>query len=100
MIEVKRSARVSPSGGGLGWTGGIPPHYLKNWLAPTTVLTQKCQFCNFHAVFGHFAQTVPPTVDPDWETLSAIPLGLKPVYSKSDGEGGKGAELAHGIYIR
>ena len=29
---------------------------------------------------------------------SAIPLGVKPVYSTSDGEGGKGAELAHGIY--
>ena len=25
-----------------------------------TVLTHKCTFCNFHAVFDHFAQIVPP----------------------------------------
>ena len=60
---------VSPSGGGLG---GIP-HYPKNWLVPPpcppTILTQKCRFCHFHAVFGHFVQIVPPLVDPNWETL-------------------------------
>ena len=29
---------------------------------------------------------------------SAIPLGVKPVYSTSDGEGGKGAEVIQDIY--
>ena len=55
---------TSPSGVG-------SPKYLKNWLVPPppTVLTQKCRFCHFHAVLGHFAQTVPPPVDPIWETL-------------------------------
>ena len=57
--------RVSPSGGG----GGDPCHYLKNWLVPPpcpppTVLTQKCQFCNFDAVFGHFVQIAFPTSRP------------------------------------
>ena len=33
------------------------------------VRTTKCQFCNFHAVFGNFTQIVPPPVDPIWETL-------------------------------
>ena len=56
--------RVSPSGRG---TGGIPLTTQKIGLStpptlcpPPTVLTQKCLFCNFHAVFGHFAQIVPP----------------------------------------
>ena len=49
-----------------GGLGGSPPHYPKNWLVPPmppppTVLTQKCRFCHFHAVFGHFVQIVPPT---------------------------------------
>ena len=30
----------------------------------STVLHQKCWFCDFHAVFGHFAQTVPLQVGP------------------------------------
>ena len=35
-------------------------------------LTQKCQFCHFHAVLGHFAQIAsPPPVD-IWETLASI----------------------------
>ena len=38
---------------------------------PLTVLTQKCQICNFHAVFDHFVQTVLPPVDPILETLSS-----------------------------
>ena len=55
-------------GGGLG---GGSPHYPKNWLAPHSppqpprplnVLTQKSRFCNFHAVFCHFSQIVPPPV--------------------------------------
>ena len=33
------------------------------------VLTQKCWFCHFNAVFGHFAQIVPPPVNLIWETL-------------------------------
>ena len=54
------------------WGGGSPQ--LTEKLAcpspcPPTVLTQKCRFCNFHAVFGHFAQIAPPLVDPNWETL-------------------------------
>ena len=56
--------RVSPSGGGLGGS----PHYLKNWLVPPCPPTVLTRFCNFHAVFGHFAQTVTPLVDPNWET--------------------------------
>ena len=53
--------------------GGNPPHYPKNWLVlppcPPTVLTQKCRFCHFHAVFDYLVQIVPPPVDPIWETL-------------------------------
>ena len=41
---------------------------------------QKCRFCNFHAVFGHFAQNAPPpsppSVDPTWETLISLPVFL------------------------
>ena len=47
-------------GGGGDWDGS--PHYPEHWLVflmYPTVLTQKRRFCNFHAVFGHFAQTVP-----------------------------------------
>ena len=56
-----------PVVGGLEWDP--PPHYLKNWLAPPpppppTVLTQKCRFCYFHAVFGHFAQIPPHQLTP------------------------------------
>ena len=29
-----------------------------------TVFTQKCRFCNFHVVFGHFGRIVPPTSRP------------------------------------
>ena len=49
-------------------TGGDPPHYPKNWLVPPMAphcFDAKCRFCNFHAVFGHFAQIVPP----NWEIL-------------------------------
>ena len=56
----------------MGGTGGIPPTTWKNGLSPhfrPTVLTPKCWFCHFHAVFDHFAQIVPPPVDPIWETL-------------------------------
>ena len=31
---------------------------------PPTVLIQKCRFCNFQAVFGHFAQNVPQQSTP------------------------------------
>ena len=49
--------------------GGLrePFHYLKNRLVlpyRTTVLPQKCCFCNFLALFGHFAENVHPQVDP------------------------------------
>ena len=69
-------SRVSPSGG----TGGTPP--LPKKLAcpppcPLTVLTQKCQFYHFHAVFDHFAQIVPPPVDPIWETLKSDNCGAQ-----------------------
>ena len=61
--------RVSLVGG--DW--GDPPTNRKIGLSPHVppiVLTQKCQFCHFHAVFGHFAQIAPPPpVDPIWETL-------------------------------
>ena len=68
--------RVSPSGGGMG---GCPP-LPKKLACPPTVLTQKCRFCNFHAVFGHFAQIVPPPVDPIWETLlKKIPPAKFPI---------------------
>ena len=53
-------------GGGLG---GIPPPLPEKLACPPTVLTQKCQFCHFHAVFGHFVQIILPLVDPNWETL-------------------------------
>ena len=55
------STRVSLSGKvGLG---GFPPTNQKIGLSPMspTVLHPKCWFCNFHAVFGHFAQNVSPT---------------------------------------
>ena len=63
---------------GQKWSGfplvgkiGLSPH------VPLTVLTQKCRFCHFHAVFGHFVQIAPPPththtytlVYPNWETL-------------------------------
>ena len=55
-------------------SGGPPPTTRKIGLSPhappPTVLTQKCRFCHFHAVFGHFVQIVPPLVDPNWKTLT------------------------------
>ena len=59
--------RVSPC-------GGIPPLPPKLTCPPPpcpppTVLTQKFQCCNFHAVFGCFVQIVPPPVDSIWESL-------------------------------
>ena len=62
--------RISPSG---GWDWGDPPHYPKMapppCPPPSHCFDQKCQFCHFHAVFGHFAQIVPPPVDLIWEIL-------------------------------
>ena len=49
-----------------------PPPPPPSCLTPT-VLTQKCQFCNFHAVFGHFAQITPPPLPPT--TSRPHPLG-------------------------
>ena len=69
MCKLGRT-RISPSGG--DWGDPSPPLPEKMAcppLCPPTVLTQKCQFCNFHAVFGHFVQTAPPPVNPIWETL-------------------------------
>ena len=56
--------RDSPSGGG-GWTGGGGGESRKIGLSPLAPICfdQKYRFCNFHAVFGHFAQIVPPTVN-------------------------------------
>ena len=61
--------RVSPSGE--TWGGGIPPVPQKLACLPHVphCFHPKCQFCNFHAVFGHFAQTVPPPVDRICEIL-------------------------------
>ena len=66
---------------------GDPPTNQKIGLSPAcpappppllTVLTQKCQFCNFHAVFGHLVQIVPPSpVDPNWEALTTETCSLK-----------------------
>ena len=56
----QKIARVSPSGGGLGGS----PTTRKIGLSPPCsppALSQKSWFCNFHAVFSHFAQIVPPT---------------------------------------
>ena len=65
--------RVSPSGGGLVGYSSLPEKLTCPPMSPPpTVLTPKCQFCNFHAVFGHFAQIVPPPIDPIWETLHEI----------------------------
>ena len=60
MTLVPLIPKISPSGGG-DW--GYPPTTKKIGLPPRspTVLPQKCWFCNLHAVFGHFAQIVPPT---------------------------------------
>ena len=45
-------------------TGGIPPLPEKLVVSPPcpapTVLSQKSEICNFHAVLSHFTQTVPP----------------------------------------
>ena len=61
------------------------PEKLACFPWPPTLLTQKCRFCNFQAVFGHFAQIAPlpssghfvqiapplppAPVNPIWETL-------------------------------
>ena len=64
-------------GRGMGdWGGGAIP-LLPQKLAcpphvPPTVLTQKCQFCNFHAVFGHFVQIVLRTSRHIRETLNTV----------------------------
>ena len=67
-----RPGRVFPYWGG-GRLGGIAPTTRKIGLSPPCpppqCFTQKCGLCNFHAVFGHFAQIVPPPVDRIWETL-------------------------------
>ena len=44
-----------------------PRKETKNWSP--TALSQKCWFCNFHAVFVHFAQNTPSLVKSKWETL-------------------------------
>ena len=45
----------------------------KNWVVPDPIsphcFEPEMSICNFHAVLGHFAQIVPPPVDPIWETL-------------------------------
>ena len=58
---------------GGGWTGG-GGESRKIGLSPHAPICfdQKYQFCNFHAVFGHFAQIVPPPVNLIWETLQKI----------------------------
>ena len=63
--------RDSPSGGRVDWGGG---ESRKIGLSPHAPICfdQKYQFCNFHAVFGHFAQIVPPPVNLIWETLQKI----------------------------
>ena len=53
---------VSPSGEGAGHC--VDPHLPEKFVCPPmspTVLTQRCRFCNFYAVFGHFAELVSPT---------------------------------------
>ena len=45
---------------------------------PPTILLKKCVFCNFHAVFAHFAQNahfvqnVLPLVEPLWKPCHDI----------------------------
>ena len=54
-------------GGGAPTTrkiGLCPPPLHVPLHVPPTGLTQKCRFSHFHAVFGHFAQIVPPTSRP------------------------------------
>ena len=53
-----------PLMGGGGGLGGSPPPLTKKlacppYVLPPTVLTQKCQFCNFQAVFGHLPKLSP-----------------------------------------
>ena len=66
-----------------GRTGrGYLPHYPKISLPllpfPPTILLKKCVFCNFHAVFAHFAQNayfvqnVLPLVEPLWKPCHDI----------------------------
>ena len=40
---------------------GVPPLTKKLACIPmfSTILPRKCWFCNFHAIFGHFAQNSP-----------------------------------------
>ena len=65
-MEMKKmkTSRVPPSGG--GGEGGLGnPFHQEKWLVALhvlpTALTQKCWYCNFHAVFGHFAEIVSPS---------------------------------------
>ena len=57
--------------GGLGGSPTLPKKLDCSPHVPLTVLTQKCQIRNFHAVFDHFVQIVPSPVDPILETLSS-----------------------------
>lgn len=64
---------VSPSGGGVGHC--VDPHLPKKFVCPPmspTVLTQRCRFYNFYAVFGHFAELVSPTSQTHLENLLGI----------------------------
>ena len=59
-------------GGGLGGIPSLPEKLAYPLLGSPTILTQTCRFCNFHAVFGHYAQFVPAPVDPIWKTLRSL----------------------------
>ena len=56
------------AGAGAGGLGEDPPTTPKIGLSPSMsppiVLTPKCQFCNFHTVFGHFVQIAPHQLTP------------------------------------
>lgn len=55
-----------PLGSGLG---GSPHTNRKIGLSPHVphCFSPKILFCNFHTVFGQFAQIVPPQVGPIWK---------------------------------
>ena len=65
--------------GGLGGSPPLPEKLACPSPCRPTALTQKYRFCNFHAVFGHFAKIVPPTSRPHLENPDICNAKIKKI---------------------